>query len=144
MRPQRPKNPKWALPWIELRHGKHNEERHALFGFPGLKPSRENERGTSRWFCQAGQVSGACTDGSNSPTVRLNRDGIVTRFAQRRQVAIAVGPVKAHLDSKWSLFEIWAFPAREHGRSRYRARSASCPLRGLAPDRFPSFLAPLG
>lgn len=90
MRPQRPKNPKWALPWIELRHGKHNEERHALFGFPGLKPSRENERGTSRWFCQAGQVSGACTDGSNSPTVRLNRDQIVTRFVRRRQVSESV------------------------------------------------------
>lgn len=62
-------------------------------------PSREKDWDISSWFCQTGQVSGACTDGSNSPTVRLNRNKIVTRFMRRRQVARVAGTLTAHLDS---------------------------------------------
>ena len=67
MRPQRPKNPKWALPWIELRHGKHNEERHALFGFPGLKPSRENELGTYAGFARPDRCPVRALTGATHP-----------------------------------------------------------------------------
>lgn len=66
--------------------GKRNEERHALFSFPGLNTKPGNRRLLHAGFARPDKEPGACTDGSNSPMVRLNHVQMLGWFRWEKQV----------------------------------------------------------